>query len=122
MPHKMTRINAAEEILRPARERGFDVQPALIAGARTISYRELAAMVNRAGNALRALGVGREHRVLMMLNDSAELVGAYLGAMRIGAVAIAFNTRSSPADLEFAIEDSRARMLLIDQDYRALPR
>lgn len=113
----MTRINAAEEILRPARERGFDVQPALIAGARTISYRELAAMVNRAGNALRALGVGREHRVLMMLNDSAELVGAYLGAMRIGAVAIAFNTRSSPADLEFAIEDSRARMLLIDQEY-----
>lgn len=113
----MTRINAAEEILRPALERGTGAQPALIAGSRTISYRDLAAMANRAGNALRALGVAHEHRVLMMLNDGPELVCAYLGAMRVGAVAIAFNTRSSPADLEFAIEDSRARVLLIDAEY-----
>ncbi|HUY17807.1 MAG TPA: benzoate-CoA ligase family protein [Candidatus Binataceae bacterium] len=113
----MTPINAAQEILRPARERGYDAQPVLIAGDRTISYRELTAMVNRAGNALRTLGVARGDRVLMMLNDSAELVCAYLGAMRIGAVAIAFNTRSSPAELEFALNDSRARALLIDEEY-----
>ncbi|HTW87986.1 MAG TPA: benzoate-CoA ligase family protein [Candidatus Binataceae bacterium] len=117
MPREIMRINAAEEILRPARERGFDAQPALIAGTRTILYRELAAMVNRAGNALRALGVEREHRVLLMLNDSPELIYAYLGAIRIGAVAIAFNTRSSPAELKFAIEDSGARVLLIGGEY-----
>src|SRR5579883_2980082 len=113
----MNRINAAEEIMRPARERGLDDLPALIADGRTITHRELGAMAQRAGIAMRAMDIAHEHRVLMMLNDSAELVSAYLGAMMIGAVAIAFNTRSAPPDLEFAIEDSRARLLIIDREY-----
>jgi 3-hydroxybenzoate/4-hydroxybenzoate---CoA ligase len=118
----MMRINAAEEILRPARERALGARPALIFGGRTISYRELGALANRAGNALRTLGVAPQQRVLMMLNDGPEMVSAYLGAMRIGAVAVALNTRSSPTDLEFAIEDSRARVLLIDEEYLELHR
>ncbi|MGH7905500.1 MAG: AMP-binding protein, partial [Candidatus Binataceae bacterium] len=73
----MTTMNAAEAIIRPALDRGLDNQPALIAGSRTISYSELSAAINRAGNALKAAGVERENRVLMMLNDSPELVSAY---------------------------------------------
>src|SRR5579884_2493612 len=116
----MSRINAADEILRAARERGLDTRPALIADGRTIACGELDAMARRAGCAIRALGVAPEDRVLMMLDDGAELVAGYLGAMLAGAVAIAFNTRSSPADLAFAIEDSAARLLLIGRGYLEL--
>ncbi|MBF6568095.1 MAG: benzoate-CoA ligase family protein [Candidatus Binataceae bacterium] len=109
----MTPINASEELLKPALERGFDQRPALIVDGQTISYAALASMANRAGHAMRSLGVTHENRVLMILDDSAELVAAYLGTIRIGAVAIAFNTRCSAADLEFAIVDSRAQVLII---------
>ena len=45
-----------------------------------------ARQVNRAGHLLRALGVAREQRVLLVLDDTTAFPILFLGAMRIGAV------------------------------------
>jgi acyl-coenzyme A synthetase/AMP-(fatty) acid ligase len=60
-----------------------------------ITYAELAAMVNRTGNALRDLGVEIENRVMLILADCPELLYSYLGVMKIGAVPVPVNTLAS---------------------------
>ena len=50
------------------------------------TYAQLHANVCRAGGALRELGVGREDRVLMILDDTPTFPALFLGAMRMGAV------------------------------------
>jgi len=78
-----------------------------------ITYEEMASMVNRCGNALRAIGVEMENRVLILLPDSPEFIYAYLGAMKIGAIPIPVNTMASPKDYAFFLADSRAKALII---------
>src|SRR5690606_23531345 len=101
-------------VLAPALEAGRGGSPALLWRDRTFTYDQVQEGVNRAGNALRALGVEPENRVLMVLSDTPELVFAYLGAMKIGAVAVAVNVRASSADLLHMLRDSRAKVLLIE--------
>ena len=57
------------------------------AGARReLSYRELAELTDRFGNALTALGVGRGDCVFVLCGRVCELYVAVLGALKIGAV------------------------------------
>src|SRR5205085_2354040 len=61
-------------------------------GGRAITYADVAASVDRCANALAALGVEPEHRVLLVLNDSPAFVAAFWGAAKLGAVAVPVNT------------------------------
>ena len=77
------------------------------------TYRQLQAMANRTGNALRALGVEMEQRVALLLLDSPQFVGAFFGAIKLGAVPIPINTSLRPADYVYILNDSRAKVLLV---------
>lgn len=109
-------MNAAEAVLAPALDKGYGPRPALIFRDQAISYEAVLTGINRAGNALRALGVEPEDRVLLMLSDSPEFVYCYLGAIKIGAVAVAINLRAAPHDLLVYLVDSRARVLVIERE------
>ena len=89
---------------------------AIHAGDRRISYGELAAQVNRAGNALRGLSVRPEERVFLLLLDSPEFVYSFWGAMRIGAVPVPTNTALRPQDYAYMLRDSRARTLVVSAE------
>ncbi|MBI2993411.1 MAG: benzoate-CoA ligase family protein [Gammaproteobacteria bacterium] len=118
------RMNAAEELLGPPLAAGRDDSTALICGPRSLSYGELDRLANRYGNAMVEAGVEQENRVLIFMDDSPDMVAAYLATMKIGAVAIAINVRVAPDDLRFVIEESRCKLLFIDacheQLYRAI--
>jgi acyl-coenzyme A synthetase/AMP-(fatty) acid ligase len=77
----------------------------------TITYAQLATMINRTGNALKDLGVEIENRVMLILADCPEFFYSYLGAMKIGAVPVAVNTLASPQDYRHFLNNSRARRL-----------
>src|SRR5437899_4412539 len=96
-------------------EEGRGSRPALRTDASTITYAELQAMVNRAGNALRAAGVAPEQRVAILLPDGPEFVATFIGAMKIGAVPVPMNTAARDPELELMLEDSRARALVVDE-------
>jgi benzoate-CoA ligase family protein len=87
---------------------------ALATPAGALTYRELLELVGRAGNALRDLGVEPEQRVALLLPDGIEWAATFLGALRIGAVAVPLNTRLRPAEWVTMVRDSRARVLVAD--------
>ena len=94
-------------------EAGRGPAVAIHAGDRRISYEELAAQINRAGNALRALGVRPEERVFVLLLDSPEFAYVFWGAIRIGAVPVPTNTALRAQDYAYMLRDSRARVLAV---------
>ena len=50
------------------------------------TYRQVQALANQVGNALSAMGVGVEDRVLIGLSDGVEFAAAFFGVLKIGAV------------------------------------
>ena len=82
---------------------------------RALTYADLAASVDRCANALAALGVEIEHRVLLVLNDSPAFAAAFWGAAKLGAVAVPVNTLMTPLEYEFLLADSRARVAIVEQ-------
>ncbi len=101
------RYNAAETFIDA--HRGVrDDRVAIRCQGKAVTYGELAANVDRAGNALRDLGVRMEERVLILCLDSPAFVYAFFGAIKIGAVPIPANTLLTAHDLRYILEDSRA--------------
>src|SRR6266403_1806141 len=92
---------------------------AIVGEPREVTYGELAALANRAGNALRSNGVSRGDRVLIVLPDSAEFVAAFFGAAKIGAVAVPVNPFARSSDYIYYLENSQPRAAIIHSN--ALP-
>src|SRR5262245_24877165 len=79
-----------------------------------LTYDELSTLQNRYGNLLAASGVEIENRVALILYDSADLVGAFLGAMKIGAVPVVLNPYASVDLYTYFLNDSRAKTLIVE--------
>jgi benzoate-CoA ligase family protein len=105
-------FNIARFLLDRHIEEGRGERLALLLPGTSVTYSELFSLANRAGNALRGLGVRPEERVALQLPDGVEFVAAFLGAMKIGAVPVPLNTAASPADLRFFLSDTRAPVLV----------
>ena len=116
-------INAVDEILGPPLASGCASRAALRWGAdQSLSFGELNTLVNRYGQALRNEGVKAGQRVFFLLDDSPELVAAYLGAMRVGGIAVALNMRLAAKDLLFILDDASPAVLFIHVDLLSLYR
>src|SRR3989475_2299750 len=88
-------------------------RPAIVGEPNKVSYGELASLANRAGNGLRALGVSRGDRVLIVLPDSAEFVAAFFGAAKIGAVAVPVNPFARSSDYIHYLENSERSVAIV---------
>jgi benzoate-CoA ligase family protein len=105
-------FNAAAEFVDRHIKAGRADRIALRCEGRTFTYGQVAEMVNRVGNALRALGVEMENRVLLLLYDSPEFAASFFGAMKIGAVPVPVNTMMRAQDYAYFLNDSRAKVLI----------
>ena len=78
-----------------------------------VAYGEVADRVRRLAAGLRALGLKREERVLLLMQDSADWPVAFLGAMYAGVVPVAVNTLLTADDYAYMLEHSRAQAVLV---------
>jgi long-chain acyl-CoA synthetase len=105
----------------------FPDHTALIFYGKKTSYSELNALVNRFAHAISLLGVKKGDRVALMLPNIPQMVIAYYGTLRMGAIAVATNPLYHEHELEVQLKDSGAETLVaVDMFYpfisRALPR
>lgn len=86
---------------------------AVVSDHHSLTYAQIAELVNRAGNGLRQLGIQKEQRVLLLLPDCPEFIAAYFGAIKIGAVAVPTNTALRTADYAYCLDESGATALIV---------
>jgi benzoate-CoA ligase family protein len=84
-------------------------------GDERVTYQQLFHRVNRAGNALKNLGVRDEERVALMLLDTPEFAYSFFGAIKMGAVAVPVNTMLQPSEWEYILNDCRARVVIVSE-------
>ena len=90
-------------------------RPAFIDPRGTWTYGQLADRVARFAGVLRALGIRREERVLIVLLDTIDWPTAFLGCLKVGVVAVPVNTLMTEDDYRFMLADSRARVLVVSE-------
>ncbi|MEV1293779.1 AMP-binding protein [Pseudonocardia sp. NPDC049635] len=73
------------------------------------TFAELSERSNRVANWLRAQGVGRGDRIILMLGNQLELWETLLAAMKLGAVVIPATTLLTPVDLQDRVDRGAAR-------------
>ncbi len=88
-------------------------RPVFRQDGRITTYGALCERANRAGNALKALGVQLEQRVLLCMLDTPDLPAVFWGAMKAGLVPVPVNTLLTTADYDYLLRDSRARVLVV---------
>jgi acetyl-CoA synthetase len=79
---------------------------------RRISYAEMAARSSQVANWLRACGVGRGDRILLMLPNRVELWEIMLAGIKLGAVLVPTTMLVSTADLEDRMERGQIRHVI----------
>ena len=104
-------FNFAQHLLVSTAQRAD--KTALIDDVGRASYGELAEQVRRFASGLRGLGLQREARVLLLMQDSSDWVAAFLGALYAGVVPVAVNTLLTAEDYAFMLANSRAQAALV---------
>ena len=77
-----------------------------------LSYRELEFQVRRLAAGLRAVGLRREERVLLLMHDCTDWPVCFLGALYAGLVPVAVNTLLTADDYAYMLEHSRAQLVM----------
>ncbi|HXY55371.1 MAG TPA: long-chain fatty acid--CoA ligase [Nitrospirota bacterium] len=96
----------------------FPDHTALLFYGKKIVYSELDALANRFAHALSRLGVGKGDRVALMLPNIPQMVIAYYGTLRVGAVAVPTNPLYHEHELEVQLRDCGAETLVaVDMFY-----
>src|SRR5262245_25137381 len=111
--HLPAQFNVATYFVDRHVDEGRVDAPAFFCENRTLTYGDVADLANRAGNALRDLGVEMEDRVLILCLDAPEFLAAFWGAIKLGAVPIPVNTMMRGPDYLYFLDDSRARVAVI---------
>ncbi len=108
-------LNMARYFLDERIEEGRGDHVAIIDDAGRYSYRDVQALANRVGNALKARGIGPEDRVLIGLEDSVEFAAAFFGVLKVGAVVTMVNPELPDGDYEYYLDYTRARAFIAEQ-------
>src|SRR5712691_3500498 len=107
-------FNAAVYFVDRHIDEGRGAATAIECEERRVSYASLHEHVNRTGSALRTeLAIRPEERVLLLMLDVPEMVFAFFGAIKIGAVPIPTNTLWTVDEYDFVLRDSRAAAVVV---------
>lgn len=96
-----TRFNFAEHLF--ALNRGRAARTAYIDDRGALSYGQLEERARRLAAALKAAGIRREERVLLLMLDGNDWPVSFLGCLYAGIVPVAVNTLLTPDDYAYML-------------------
>jgi 4-hydroxybenzoate-CoA ligase len=80
---------------------------------RSLTYAALDTATRQFAGALQIAGIGRERRILLLLQDTIDFPIAFWGALRAGVVPVPINTLLTPRTVAYILQDSRAAGVVI---------
>lgn len=84
---------------------------------RSVTYREMDIISNRFANAFIHFGIQKGDKVCLMLDNCLEHLYCWFGLAKMGAADVPINTGYRGKILEYIINNSEAKALVIDQAY-----
>jgi benzoate-CoA ligase len=111
------RFNFAQHLI--ALNAGRPGRTAFVDDLGAVAYGELEDRIRRMAAGLRAIGLRREERVLLLMHDCNDWPVAFLGALYAGVVPVAVNTLLTADDYAFMLENSRSQAVLVSGALRA---
>ena len=114
----MSEITSLADITRVHAESQPD-KVAMIFEGREWTYGDLDRESNQVANALLAAGVGPQDRVAHLDKNGPEYFSYLFGAGKINAVGVSVNWRLAAPEMEYILNHSEAKVLLIGQEFLA---
>src|SRR6266481_6598997 len=111
------RFNVAVPFVDRHLGEGRGAKAAIRTAHETVTYAELAERVNRAGNALLALGLKPGDRLLMVVKDCPAFFYLFWGAIKAGIVPVPPNTLLRAADYAYMFEDSGCKLVVYSSEF-----
>ena len=111
--HSAELCNVSDLVSRQV-EAGRGEARAIVAEDAILSYDQLRREINRAGHLLGELGIRREQRVLLVLDDTSVFPIIFLGAIRIGAVPVPVSPLDKDDKFRHFVDDSYADTVVTD--------
>ncbi len=108
-------FNAADYFVDRHIREGRENKVAVLCEDRQMTYGTMAKEVNRFGNTLLSSGIKMGDRVAMLMLDTEFYPLVFFGSIKSGAVPICLNTLMRPKDYLYFLNDSRARLLVVDE-------
>jgi fatty-acyl-CoA synthase len=94
----------------------FPEKDAIVYRSRRTSYAAMAAAATRAARAIQAAGVGPGDRVAYLCPNLPEMLIAHFAVPLAGAILVAINTRLSGPEIEYILQHSGSKLLVVDTE------
>lgn len=98
----------------------FPTKTAIKEKSRSFTYPETNRRVNRLSHRLMSLGLQKGDKVAVLLENCCEIVEAYLAAAKTGIVIVPVNFRLVGRDVEYILNNSDAKALIVDDEFAPL--
>jgi benzoate-CoA ligase len=108
--------NAAVDLIDRNLREGVASKLAFIDDHGSITYAGLSERVNRCANAMRAMGLQHEDRIMIAMLDCIDWPTVFLGAIKAGVVPVCVNTLLKPQDYAYMLADSRVKALFVSDE------
>ncbi len=82
-----------------------------------ITYGELDIYANKLANFFVEIGINREDRIALLIENSFEYVISYFAVLKVGGIVVGLNTDTTSDALAYLLQDSGSRVLLTQKKY-----
>jgi benzoate-CoA ligase family protein len=111
-------FNVAAYFLESNLAQGRSEKVAFYYQDKTYTYAQVSSFVQRAARLLSNIDLDRENRIAILLPDSPEFVFTFWGAIWLGVVPVSINPACSVDDIQYILQNSRAKVLLTNQEWQ----
>ncbi len=108
-------IVIGELVARSARK--FPDKEAVVFGEHRWSWQQLEEMSNACSHALLDLGMRKGDKIALLMRNCDEFIIAYFGIVKMGGVAVPVNYKLAAPEIEYIINHSESRLLLLEPEY-----
>ncbi|MEO0967473.1 MAG: benzoate-CoA ligase family protein [Cyanobacteria bacterium J06639_18] len=110
-------FNVAAYFIEKNLKQGLGEKIAFYYRDETYTYIQVKNFVERTAKLLSHLNLERENRIAILLPDSPEFVFSFWGAIWLGAVPVPINTTTGIDDIQYILNDCRAKILLTNKEW-----
>lgn len=96
----------------------FPRKKAIVCGGKRWTYEEFGNRVNRLSHCLKSFGIKEDDKVAILHPNCHIFLEAYYAIPQVGAVSVPINTRLSPREIGFILQDSESKILVADSAFR----